>query len=81
MSIVSVKDLKKSYNKGKTQALKGVSFEVEPGEIFGLIGPDGAGKTSLFRILTTLILADSGSAKVDGHDVVKEYNTIRQHIG
>lgn len=81
MSIVSVKDLKKSYNKGKTQALKGVSFEVEPGEIFGLIGPDGAGKTSLFRILTTLILADSGSAKVDGHDVVKEYKTIRQHIG
>ena len=81
MSIVSVKDLKKSYNKGKTQALKGVSFEVEPGEIFGLIGPDGAGKTSLFRILTTLILADSGSAKVDGHDVIKEYKTIRQHIG
>lgn len=81
MSIVSVKDLKKSYNKGKTQVLKGVSFEVEPGEIFGLIGPDGAGKTSLFRILTTLILADSGSAKVDGHDVVKEYKTIRQHIG
>ncbi len=81
MSIVSVKDLKKTYNKGKTEALKGVSFDVEQGEIFGLIGPDGAGKTSLFRILTTLILADSGTAVVDGYDVVKDYKDIRQHIG
>ncbi len=81
MSIVSVKELKKSYNKGKTEALKGVSFDVEQGEIFGLIGPDGAGKTTLFRILTTLILADSGSAVVDGYDVVKDYKAIRQRIG
>ncbi len=81
MSIISVRDLKKTYNRGKTQALKGVSFDVEQGEIFGLIGPDGAGKTSLFRILTTLILADSGSAIVDGYDVVKDYKTIRHHIG
>ncbi len=81
MSIVSVKDLKKTYNKGKTEALKGVSFDVKQGEIFGLIGPDGAGKTSLFRILTTLILADSGTAVVDGYDVVKDYKDIRQHIG
>ena len=81
MSIVSVKEIRKSYNEGRTQALKGVSFEVEPGEIFGLIGPDGAGKTTLFRILTTLILADTGSASVDGYDVVKEYKDIRRHIG
>ena len=51
------------------------------GEIFGLIGPDGAGKTSLFRILTTLLLADNGEAVVDGLDVVKGYKTIRKHIG
>ncbi len=81
MSIVSVKDLCKTYNKGKVEALKGVSFDVDPGEIFGLIGPDGAGKTSLFRILTTLMLADSGTAVVDGYDVVKDYKAIRQHIG
>ncbi len=81
MSIVSVKDLRKTYNKGKTEALKGVCFDVEQGEIFGLIGPDGAGKTSLFRVLTTLMLADSGTAIVDGYDVVKDYKAIRQHIG
>ena len=81
MPIVSVKDLRMTYNKGRVQALKGVSFDVEKGEIFGLIGPDGAGKTSLFRILTTLLLADSGEAVVDGFDVVKDYLQIRQHIG
>ena len=70
-----------SYDKGRVQALKGVSFDVEKGEIFGLIGPDGAGKTSLFRILTTLLLADSGEAVVDRLDVVKDYKTIRKHIG
>lgn len=81
MSIISVRDLKKTYNRGKTQALKGINFNVEQGEIFGLIGPDGAGKTSIFRILSTLILADSGSVEVDGYDVVKDYKAIRQHIG
>ncbi len=81
MSIVSVSNLRKTYNKGKVEALKGVSFDVRQGEIFGLIGPDGAGKTSLFRILTTLLLADSGQATVDGYDVVKDYKRIRQHIG
>lgn len=81
MAIVSVDNLKMSYDKGRVQALKGVSFDVGEGEIFGLIGPDGAGKTSLFRILTTLLLADSGTAVVDGFDVVKDYKKIRQHIG
>lgn len=81
MAIVSVNNLKMSYEKGKVQALKGVSFDVEKGEIFGLIGPDGAGKTSLFRILTTLLLADSGEAVVDGLDVVKDYKQIRKHFG
>ena len=81
MAIVSVNNITKSYDKGRVQALKGVSFEVEKGEIFGLIGPDGAGKTSLFRILTTLLLPDSGQASVDGLDVVKDYKQIRRHIG
>lgn len=81
MAIVSVDNLKMSYDKGRVQALKGVTFDVGEGEIFGLIGPDGAGKTSLFRILTTLLLADSGTAVVDGLDVVKDYKKIRQHIG
>lgn len=81
MAIVSVENLKMSYDKGRLQALKGVSFNVGEGEIFGLIGPDGAGKTSLFRILTTLLLANSGTAVVDGMDVVKDYKKIRQHIG
>ena len=66
--ILSVKELKKRY--GKVEALRGISFEVEEGEIYGLIGPDGAGKTTLFRILTTLLLADGGTATVDGLDVV-----------
>lgn len=81
MAIISVRNLKKSYNKGKVRALNGFSFDVEEGEIYGLIGPDGAGKTTLFRILTTLLLADEGSADVDGLDVVKQYKEIRQRIG
>ena len=66
---------------GTTEALKNISLEVEKGEIFGLIGPDGAGKTTLFRILTSLILADSGTAFVDGLDVVKDYAELRKRIG
>ncbi len=81
MPIVTVKDLKKSYDDGRVQALNGISFDVSEGEIFGLIGPDGAGKTSFFRILTTLLLPDSGSATVDGLDVVKDFREIRKRIG
>lgn len=79
MNSVIVKNLTKSY--GNTKAVDDVSFEVKKGELFGLIGPDGAGKTSIFRILTTLLLADSGTANVEGHDVVKEYQTIRNKVG
>lgn len=81
MSIVTVNNLKKSYRKGQVQALKGLTFNVEEGEIFGLIGPDGAGKTTFFRILTTLLLPDEGSATVDGLDVVGDYKAIRKRIG
>lgn len=70
-----------SLNYGKVIALNDISFKVEQGEIFGLIGPDGAGKTTLFRILTTLLLADSGSAMVDGLDVVNDYKEIRKRVG
>ncbi len=76
---ISVKNISKSY--GKVQAVQNVSFEVKEGEIFGLIGPDGAGKTTLFRILTTLLIADSGTAEVDGKDVVNNYKEIRKNVG
>jgi len=59
----------------------GINFNVDKGEIFGIIGPDGAGKTSIFRILTTLILADSGTASVEGFDVVTDYKEIRNRVG
>ncbi len=81
MPILEVKNLKKSYNKGRVEALRGLSFSVDEGEIYGLIGPDGAGKTTLFRILTTLLLADEGSASVDGLDVRADYKEIRRRIG
>src|SRR3984957_11774528 len=80
MEAVIVKNLVKVYGKGKT-AVDNVSFSVKPGEIFGLIGPDGAGKTSIFRVLTTLLLPDGGSATVDGFDVVKDYKQIRNRVG
>jgi ABC-type multidrug transport system ATPase subunit len=70
-----------SKNYKKNEALKDISFDVKNGEIFGIIGPDGAGKTTLFRILTTLILADGGTALVDGFDVVKDYKEIRNRVG
>ena len=73
--IVVVKEVGKSY--GTVEALKEVSFVVERGEIFGLIGPDGAGKSTLFRILTTLLLADKGTATIGGLDVATEYRQIR----
>ncbi len=81
MSAVVVEGLEKSYGKAAKPALSNVSFEVRPGEIFGLIGPDGAGKTTLIRILTTLLLTDRGTASVLGHDVVKDFALIRRQLG
>ena len=83
MNAVRVSGVKKTFRVGKSEtvALNDISFEVEKGELFGLIGPDGAGKTTLFRILTTLLLADMGTATVDGRDVVKDYKEIRKHVG
>ncbi|MBP9104286.1 MAG: ABC transporter ATP-binding protein [Chitinophagaceae bacterium] len=83
MSAISVKNIIKTYGKKKQKvnALNDISFDVNEGEIFGIIGPDGAGKTSLFRILTTLLLADSGSATVDGLDVIKDLKEIRKKVG
>lgn len=76
---VVVEHISKHY--GKVEALRDVSFSVDKGEIFGLIGPDGAGKTTLFRILATLILADKGTASVEGHDVQREMRAIRRMMG
>ena len=79
MPSVSVSQLSKSYSSIK--ALDNVSFDVPKGELFGIIGPDGAGKTTLFRLLTTLILPDGGSAVIEGLDVVKDYAAVRHIIG
>lgn len=83
MNAVSVNNVTKIYSSKKTAvtALNDVSLDVNKGELFGLIGPDGAGKTTLFRILTTLLIPSSGSATVDGLDVVKDYKAIRKRVG
>lgn len=81
MAEVELKNITKSFNKGEVQAVKDVSFSVNKGELFGLIGPDGAGKTTIFRVLTTLLLPDSGSATVNGLDCVADYRAIRSQVG
>jgi ABC-2 type transport system ATP-binding protein len=81
MPAVSLKNIFKTYNEGKVKAVNDVSLDIERGELFGLIGPDGAGKTSIFRILTTLLLPDKGQAWVEGLDVVKDYQAIRNKVG
>ena len=79
--MITLDNIKKTYNKGQVTAVKNISFTVNPGELFGLIGPDGAGKTTLFRILTTLLLPDEGSATVAGLDIIKDYTKIRSKVG
>ena len=79
MQTVVVDNLSKSYK--QVVALKDITFGVDAGEIFGFIGPDGAGKTSLFRILVTLLLPTEGTATVLGYDVVKAYKKIRNKVG
>lgn len=81
MRDVVLNNIRKTYNKGQTIAVDDVTFSVDGGELFGLIGPDGAGKTSIFRMLTTLLLPDGGTASVHGHDVVKDYRAIRKLVG
>jgi ABC-2 type transport system ATP-binding protein len=83
MSTVVAHNLVKRYQSGKetVEAVRGVSLQVERGELFGIIGPDGAGKTSLFRMLTSLLVPDGGEARVDGSDVVKDYKAIRRKVG
>lgn len=77
--MIEVKDIHKQY--GDVVALEKISLSVEKGELFGLIGPDGAGKTSLMRILMSLLLPDSGSATMNGLDVVKDYKKVRLTTG
>ena len=79
MNAIEVNNISKSY--GRVKALQDVSLSVEKGEVFGLIGPDGAGKTSLFRILCTLLLPDAGTAMVEGFDVVRQMKEIRKRVG
>ena len=79
MNAIEVNQIAKSY--GKVQALDEVSFSVGKGEVFGLIGPDGAGKTSMFRILCSLLLPDKGTATVDGFDVVTQMREVRRRVG
>jgi len=76
---IIIENISKCY--GETIALDNISFKVEHGELFGLIGPDGAGKSSLFRILTTLLIAEKGMAKVVGFDSVQDYDQIRKCVG
>lgn len=80
MSGVEVDHISKSYGR-KVLALNDVSLTIPQGELFGIVGADGAGKTTLFRILTTLLLPDQGSARVDGLDVVRDYRQIRKRVG
>ena len=79
MKALTINNISKSYN--KKPALKNISFEVDKGEIFGIIGPDGAGKTTLFRILTTLLLPEGGGAKIGDFDLVSDYKKIREIFG
>ena len=79
MPSINIQNLSKSY--GDTQAVQNLSLQVEKGELFGLIGPDGAGKTTIFRMLTTLLLPDEGTATIEGWDIIRDYKQIRQHVG
>ena len=83
MKSIEIQNLTKTYGKKneKVLAVDNVSFEVNHGEIFGLIGPDGAGKTSIFRMLTTVLLPDSGSTSIENFDMVKDYKEIRKILG
>ncbi len=76
---IEIRGLTKRY--GSLTAIENITFEVRRGELFGLIGPDGAGKTTLFRLLATLLNPDDGVATVDGFDIVGQYKEIRKRVG
>src|SRR5450759_4097747 len=78
-SAITVRDLAKNF--GEVRAVQGVSFEVATGEVFGFLGPNGAGKTTTINMLCTLAKPTSGAATVAGHDVVRERDDVRRHIG
>ncbi len=77
--MISIQNISKSY--GKVQAVSNISLKVQKGELFGLIGPDGAGKTTLMRILMTLLIQDEGKATMNGFDVIDDYKKIRKIVG
>jgi len=79
MYAIEVKNVRKSY--GNVVALDDVSFTASKGEVFGLIGPDGAGKTTMYRILCSLLLPEQGSAAIDGYDTVRQMADIRKRVG
>lgn len=81
MAHIRVQQLAKTYDRGRVTALHDINLDVQSGELFGLIGPDGAGKTSLLRILATLLLPDRGQASIGDWDVVRDYRHIRHHVG
>ena len=78
---IEVRDLVKRYRKGTTNAVDGVTFDVEPGQFFALLGPNGAGKTTTIAILTTTLEPTSGTVRISGHDVVREASMVRKQVG
>src|SRR5688572_16117787 len=77
--MITVTDLRKTY--GSNPALKGISFSIRQGEFFGLLGPNGAGKSTTIGIMSTLVVPDTGSVEIDGHDLKKEPTICKQTIG
>ena len=80
MDALNIQKVNKVYNK-TVHALQDISFDIQEGELFGLVGPDGAGKSTLFNILTTLLLPDSGDIRILGMDLINDYKQVRQEIG
>ena len=79
--MITINNLSRTFDDGRVRAVDAVTLDVSAGELFGVIGPDGAGKTTLFRMLTTLLLPDGGTASVDGFDIVRDYKSIRRSVG
>ncbi len=79
--MITIQNITKTFDKKQLLAVDNLSLEVQQGELFGVIGPDGAGKTTLFRLLTTMLLPDSGTATVAGYDIIKDYKAIRTEVG